>query len=118
MINEYKLIEVLNEWIADKAVLPIEKDLLVDIIGVVEEQPKICEWVSVNDAVPYKTESEFYDIVRVKFDDGSYGLGVYREGDDNEWWTRRDEGVDMGYSTDRIVTRWCYLPEYLEEDNE
>ena len=43
MIDEKKLIEILKEW-ADSAP-PFESDIVTDVIGVVEEQTKVGEWM-------------------------------------------------------------------------
>ena len=117
MIDEKKLIENIREKISP------EKfgercnalDVIYGVLQVIDEQPKVGEWISVDKDVPHSgKENELYDIVRVQFDDGTLGLGVYRERDDDKWWARRDEGVDMSYSTDKNVVAWQPLPDPWE----
>ena len=43
MIDEKELIDKLQEW-ADEA-LPFESDIVTDVIGLIEEQPKVGEWI-------------------------------------------------------------------------
>lgn len=50
MIDEKKLIEELKEW-AD-SVPPFESDIITDVIGFVEEQPKIGEWTPCSERLP------------------------------------------------------------------
>lgn len=55
MIDEKKLIEELKEW-AD-SVPPFESDIIIDVIGFVEEQPKIGEWIPCSERLPDKNDS-------------------------------------------------------------
>ena len=55
MIDEKKLIEKLKEW-AD-SVPPFERDIIIDVIGFVEEQPKIGEWTPCSERLPDTKDS-------------------------------------------------------------
>lgn len=93
--------------------------VLMEVIDMIMEQPKVGEWISVDKDVPHSgKENDLYDIVRVQFDDGTLGLGVYRKGDDDKWWARKDEELDMSYSTDKNVVAWHPLPEPWKGEQE
>ena len=119
MIDEKKLIAEIREYIDEYKELDMQGMhslkwcALMEALELVESQPKTGEWISIKKDVPHVNEKELYDIVRVQFDNGSQGLGVYRDGDDNKWWTRKDQG-DMEYSTDNNVVAWQPLPEPWE----
>lgn len=55
MIDEKKLMEILKEW-ADSAP-PFESDIVTDVIGIVEEQPKVGEWIPVSEGLPKENDS-------------------------------------------------------------
>ena len=52
MIDEKKLIEILTKWEYDA--LPIERDLIEAIIYIVEDQPKVGEWIPCSERMPEK----------------------------------------------------------------
>lgn len=58
MIDEKKLMEILKEW-ADSAP-PFESDIVTDVIGIVEEQPKVNEWTSVSERLSDNSKYETY----------------------------------------------------------
>lgn len=64
MIDEKNLIEKLQEW-ANNA-LPLESDIITDVIGVIEEQPKIGEWIPCSERLPEERD---------------WHLAVFRESD-------------------------------------
>lgn len=69
MIDEKKLIEILKEW-AD-SVLPLESDIVTDVIGVVEEQPQIGEWMPCSERLPsFGPEKQRSVLVTMEDSDG------------------------------------------------
>lgn len=57
MIDEKKLIEILTKWEYDA--LPIERDLIEAIIYLVEDQPKVGEWIPCSERMPEKEAKEY-----------------------------------------------------------
>ena len=116
MIDEKKLIEEIQEYIDEykgvdaQGMHNLKWCAMMEALELIERQPKVGEWISIKKDVPHVKGNGLYDIVRVQFDNGLLGLGVYRDDDDNKWWTRKDQG-DMEYSTDNNVVAWHYLPE-------
>ena len=50
MIDENRLIESLEKW-RDEA-HPLESDIITDVIGLVEDQPKVGEWIPCSERLP------------------------------------------------------------------
>lgn len=66
-------------------------------------------WIPVEERLPEKREELLYDMQLVTLGNGEVCLGVYRN-QENEWWTRRQEG-EKSYTTAHKVVAWQPLPE-------
>ena len=108
MIDEKKLIEELRKSNLHHASNSREEVLLDRTIRIVKEQPKVGEWIPVEEGLPKKHNS-FYEINLVTLENGHVCFGVYRY-DSNEWWTRMSEGETV-YSNKHKVIAWMPLPE-------
>lgn len=66
-------------------------------------------WIPVEERMPEENNKLLYDMQLVTLEDGEVCLGVYRN-QENEWWTRRQEGEEW-YTNKRNVVAWQPLPE-------
>lgn len=124
MIDEKKLIEEIKSmvrplltpdgtaWFDDA--IQAHNETIVDVLNAIELQPKVGEWIPVEEGLPKKYNS-FYEINLVTLENGHVCFGVYRY-DSNEWWTRMSEGETV-YSNKHKVIAWMPLPEpYIKEE--
>lgn len=125
MIDENKLIEevkslriTITGLRAEKGVLNEYAQYLKDlVIQIIDEQPKVGEWIPVEEGLPKNNRNyPYYEINLVTIENGDVCLGVYRHSD-KEWLTRMSEGETV-YSNKHKVTAWKPRPEpYRKEDN-
>lgn len=103
MIDKKRLIEILEEW-ADNA-LPIESDIVTDVIDVVEEQPKASEWIPCSERLP--ETSGYYLITEIE-DDIHFVTTRYFY-NKNEYSIKNSKWADGFYNNEVIA--WQPLPE-------
>lgn len=110
MIDEKKLIEILKEW-ADSA-LPFESDIVTDVIGVVEEQSKVGEWIPCAERLPsFYPEKQRRVLVTVEDLSGKRFVATAKYDETYEQW--KDFKVPRYY--DFKVVAWQMKPEPWEE---
>lgn len=105
MIDEKKLIKELTDWI-DEA-FPAERDIIVDIIALIENQPKQDEWIPCSEKLPDLYESV---LVTAEMEGDSHPL-TYQGA--RTGCTFELSGVKN--PEDYIVTAWQPEPEPYEE---
>ncbi len=110
MIDEKELIDKLQEW-ADEA-LPFESDIVTDVIGLIEEQPKVGEWIPVSEQLPHKNDNY---LVTVRSYDETASIDficVDHCNADGTWLHYNKPGKQRG----KCVIAWMPLPEPYEGD--
>lgn len=122
MIDEKKLIAELKKYIEkysdlDENVMHnLKWCAMMEALELVEKQEKEGWWNLCSEKLPKCTDGKVSDFVRVRFDNGGNGIGVYRN-DEKQWWTRLDEG-QVYYTTDNCVVEWAYLPDNYYDGRE
>ena len=123
MIDEKKLISELRAYIDEYSGIDengmhnLKWCAMMEALELVEQQDSVGDWKLCSEMLPMSNDDDdFYDVVRVKFDNGVYGIGVYRLYD-NEWWSRADEGQTY-YTKDNKVIAWAYLPDNYSDGRE
>lgn len=108
----YDYCELKREY--DDEAIQAHNETIVDVLNTIEQQPKVGEWIPVEEGLPKKYNG-FYEINLVTLENGHVCFGVYRY-DSNEWWTRMSEGETV-YSNKHKVIAWMPLPEpYIKEE--
>lgn len=124
MIDENKLIEEIKSmvrslltpdgtaWFDDA--IQAHNETIVDVLNAIERQPKVGEWIPVEEGLPKKYNG-FYEINLVTLENGHVCFGVYRY-DSNEWWTRMSKGETVYLNKHKVIA-WMPLPEpYIKEE--
>ena len=94
--------------------IQVYNETIVDVLNAIERQPKVGEWIPVEEGLPKKYYG-FYEINLVTLENQHVCFGVYRY-DSNEWWTRMSKGETV-YSNKHKVIAWMPLPEpYRKEE--
>lgn len=123
MINEKILIDEIERFtmrissVKSEEIKLYEKEYKKSILKMIDEQPKVNEWIPVEKSLPKHKEEKTYKMQLTTLENGDVTLGVYRE-DDKEWLTRMSQG-EMYYTNNHKVVAWQPLPKpYEEEENE
>lgn len=105
MIDEKKLIEGLEEW-RDET-YPMESDIVTDVIGFIEEQPKANEWIPCSERLP--DVEGCYIVTLTSYDGDHTCISLFNPKNplDVKFW---NEGLD--------VIAWRPLPEPWEGGQE
>lgn len=106
MIDEKKLIEKLNEY---KSLLSLNvmKETLDCVIKTIETQPKVGEWIPVEERLPESCENFLVYTKR-----GHYRIGEYFE-EHKRWW------LGVYWEDSDFILAWQPLPEpYEVKENE
>lgn len=122
MIEENKLIESITIWrneipLGDEP--PIENFVIVDtldeVLSIIDEQPKVGEWISVAERLP-----DVDEYILVSFANFSVPMiGRYTVDDTDSGTFRVGDEDDSFVQHDLYVNAWMPLPEpYEEESNE
>ena len=122
MIDEKELIEeikslqiTVNGLRAGKGILRgFAKHYKEIILRIIEEQPKVGEWIPVSERFPEDNEmSEYYDSVIVALDDGRVAIGFYSNKNE-EWWADSETGEPYAINVTGHVIAWMPLPKAYE----
>lgn len=124
MIDEKKLIEKMwdkyNSFYNDAHRFDIEDTgmanrVLSDIQKMIEEQPKVGEWIPCSERLPKEDKkAEYYDSVIVTLDNGRVAEGCYRNME-KEWWVDAPDGEHFSENMTGHVIAWQPLPEPYKE---
>lgn len=109
MIDEKKLIEILTKWEYDA--LPIERDLIEAIIYLVEDQPKVGEWIPCSERMPeeHEVSAPIFDPVTLAETDVRY----YTISDLVQITVKDEEGKRFVYDDYTVNGKWYYFNEDL-----
>ena len=120
MIDEKKLIEKIERLENlvcgySHIVSNVCANLLCELKDFIKEQPKVDEWIPVEERLPEDTEEDYYQTVIVTLLNGRVAPGVYKNHED-EWVVEDETGANEYMFHDEVIA-WMPLPEpYVKED--
>ena len=120
MIDEKKLIEDIEKEIefAMKCNIPAMVAGMCQIASVIEEQPKVGEWIPVSERLPNK-EEYLKDDGRFMLDDGNRRYqGLFDIYDGKFKFTKHISGLNYELFEDNCVVAWMPLPKPYRPEKE